>query len=136
MKTKKLTYGERIRAERMRLGLSQAQICAAAGISKPTQISYEGGGPIPIDYMDRVEDLGLDRAFIATGLSTRDFAAANLDWNLLGQVLSAIQAWETTQSRKIPDDKRGTLARLLYLQFADAAAIDITYLDNLLNLAA
>lgn len=132
----KTTYGERIRSERLRLGLTQAKICADLSISKPTQISYEAGGSVPMEYLDWIESLGFDRVFIATGRSSAKLAAENLDWKLLGQVLCAIQQWETSHRRTISNDKRGTLARLLYERFIDLREVDPAYLNSLLDLAA
>ena len=130
------TYGERIRAERLRLALTQAQVCATVSVSKPTQIAYEGGGAVPMDYLDRVEALGMDRVFIATGQTSRAFAAEHFNWDLLGQVLSGIHRWETRHRRTILAEKRGTLARLLYLKFIDAGTVDDQYLDRLVDMAA
>lgn len=59
---------KRLREERERLGLSQRAMAELAGISKNTQLAYENAtSPIPLDYLVRLSDHGLDIAYVATG---------------------------------------------------------------------
>lgn len=136
MKKHTKTYGDRVKAERLRLSLSQAQVCAAISLSKPTQIAYENGGAIPLEYIDRIEQLGFDRIFITTSQTACEFAKNHLDWDLLGQILGEISAWESAHRRRIPDDKRGSVARLLYQHFLVEAGVEPNYLNRLMELVA
>lgn len=65
------TWGERLRAEREKAGLSQRKIAEISGISPPTQVNYEkGGGNPPGDYWLALHQAGLDIHFILTGERT------------------------------------------------------------------
>lgn len=68
------TTGGRLREERERLGLSQRAMAALGGVSKNTQLAYESGtSPLPIDYVLKLEEHGVDPSYVATG--TRASAA-------------------------------------------------------------
>lgn len=61
-------FGQRLRSERKRLGLSQAAVQKEAAISKTTQIKYEAGEGNPgIDYLQAIQRLGFDIPFVVTG---------------------------------------------------------------------
>ena len=62
------TIGERIRAERKRLGLSQEAFASLGGSSKPSQVRYESGERSPDgDYFAGVAAAGADVLYILTG---------------------------------------------------------------------
>lgn len=72
----KTSASGRLRDERERLGKNQRDFAALAGISKNTQLAYETGtSQIPLDYLLRLEKLGLDVSYVASGLRTADFVA-------------------------------------------------------------
>lgn len=63
-----LGIGERLRAERQRLGYGQADFGAAVGVSKTTQFNYEAGDRMPdARYLRRAAALGLDVLLVVTG---------------------------------------------------------------------
>lgn len=63
-----MTIGDRLRAERERLGLSQTALAAHAGTSKQVQISYEKGKTFPnAEYLAIFAELGADINFVVTG---------------------------------------------------------------------
>jgi transcriptional regulator with XRE-family HTH domain len=60
--------GDRLRAERNRLGLSQESFAEIGGVKKLAQISYEQGKTLPdAGYLYAVADLGVDVQFVVTG---------------------------------------------------------------------
>lgn len=62
------TIGERIRAERLRLKLSQEAFGDAAGVGKHSQIRYEKGERSPDgDYLAAIIGLRADVLYILTG---------------------------------------------------------------------
>jgi len=62
------TIGERIKAERVRLKLSQEAFGDAAGVGKHSQIRYEKGERSPDgDYLAAIHSIGADVLFIITG---------------------------------------------------------------------
>lgn len=64
-----LTIGERIKEERERLELTQSGLAAAGGVSKTSQINYEGGKRSPdADYLAAVARAGVDVQYVLTGI--------------------------------------------------------------------
>jgi transcriptional regulator with XRE-family HTH domain len=60
--------GNRLREERLRLGLSQAAMSALSGIVTNSQIRYESMKRTPdINYMEAIDLLGADIHYIITG---------------------------------------------------------------------
>ncbi|MEL7838340.1 MULTISPECIES: XRE family transcriptional regulator [Citromicrobium] len=72
---------QRLREERERLGLSQKALGELGGVSKNTQLAYEGGNsPITLDYLARVSEHGIDIQYVAsnhrsTVVEASEFAA-------------------------------------------------------------
>ena len=63
--------GERLQAERKRLGMNQELFAAQLGVSKRTQAAYEAGGSEPgAQYLIKAGELGLDITFVLTGQPT------------------------------------------------------------------
>jgi transcriptional regulator with XRE-family HTH domain len=62
------SVAERLRSERTRLDLSQADMATAGGISLRTQAAWEKGEQSPnADYLATVSVIGVDVLFIVTG---------------------------------------------------------------------
>lgn len=89
------TFGERLRAERERLGFTQAELANLAGIHRNTQARYENANthPTPL-YLDAIRPLGADVEYVMTGQRAR---ADDLDTryralrHLVGVILDALQ---------------------------------------------
>ena len=59
---------ERLKQERLRQGMTQADLAAAVGIAKKSQTNYELGHTVPgIDYVMHLHALGFDVEFLLTG---------------------------------------------------------------------
>jgi transcriptional regulator with XRE-family HTH domain len=130
-------FAERIRQERARLGISQSQLAAAGGISKATQVAYEGDTHVPnLEYLAAINSLGVDTIFIVTGSPKRQFVESEYDWELMIDILDAISEWAEEQNLKIPAKKRGVLIRMLYHQFCATRVIDGVAMARALQLVA
>lgn len=137
MKVDTRPYAERLRKERARLGLPQAQICIAGGVSKSTQVAYESDQRVPdLEYLDGVATLGVDKVFVATGLDTEKFAAKYFDWELHREIVTAICEFATEHSVSIPPSKLSDLIHLLYDEFSAAGKIESSTLTRALRLVA
>lgn len=67
------SLGERIRAERLRLGLSQALFANKANVHRKTQINYETGERKPdTDYLQAIAKEGVDVGYVLTGKPTHE----------------------------------------------------------------
>ncbi|TGR41853.1 XRE family transcriptional regulator [Mesorhizobium sp. M00.F.Ca.ET.151.01.1.1] len=61
-------FGDRLRSERKRLGLSQAELAELAGVRKQAQMHYEAGHRSPqAEYLYRLGQAGVDVAYVLTG---------------------------------------------------------------------
>ncbi|MDH0866467.1 helix-turn-helix transcriptional regulator [Mitsuaria sp. GD03876] len=62
------TFGERLREERIRLGLNQIDFGALGSVTKSTQINYEKGERSPdADYLMTLIPHGVDVVYLLTG---------------------------------------------------------------------
>lgn len=62
------TFGQRLRQERDRLGLSQADFAERGGVRRTTQHIYESDTRVPdLNYLERVQEAGADLAYLVLG---------------------------------------------------------------------
>lgn len=65
------TYGERLKKERLRLKLTQAQLADAGGVGRHAQSCYERDITLPrADYLAAITLQGIDTVYIITGRRT------------------------------------------------------------------
>ncbi len=63
-----VSFFERLRDERQRLGLSQTELAEAGGVTKKTQGLYERGDRSPsADYLMAVSTVGMDLPYLLSG---------------------------------------------------------------------
>jgi len=61
--------GARLKEERMRVGMSQAEIAALGGLSNKTQLSYESDARSPdANYLAALAKVGVDVLYVITGV--------------------------------------------------------------------
>ena len=66
-----MSFGERLKEERKRLGMNQTEFALLGGVVKFTQINYEKGDNSPnLDYLAKLEAAGVDAYYILTGKHT------------------------------------------------------------------
>ena len=64
-KVKPVAFGERLRSERERLGLSQQSFAEIGGVKRTTQHLYETGVRVPdLHYLDRIRAAGVDLGYL------------------------------------------------------------------------
>lgn len=64
----RIEFGERLRAERNRLGFTQPELAQIAAVQKQAQMKYENGSRSPAaEYLAAVSSAGVDVAFVLTG---------------------------------------------------------------------
>ncbi|HEF5787065.1 helix-turn-helix domain-containing protein [Burkholderia multivorans] len=63
-----MSIGARLKEERLRIGLSQAEIAALGGLSNKTQLSYESDTRSPdANYLAALAKIGVDVLYVITG---------------------------------------------------------------------
>lgn len=70
---KHLSIGDRLRQERKRIGLTQAELSAATGIHARTQANYElnrGKSGPGIGYFEALRKTGIDVTYVTTGVKS------------------------------------------------------------------
>jgi transcriptional regulator with XRE-family HTH domain len=104
--------GERLREERERLGLSQAEFGALLGISRGTQKNYElGANSLDLRYVSALEEHGVDAAYVLTGRRSTP----------LGQLFTPAEEELINQFRSISEDDQKAIRRFLKAMADDAA---------------
>lgn len=91
------SIGERLRDERVRLGLSQGELGTAAGVTKNTQLLYESDKRSPkADYLSALHEIGVNTHFVLTGSRsiTSSGGALSLAANEPGPDLSPVKMYD------------------------------------------
>jgi transcriptional regulator with XRE-family HTH domain len=75
------TFGERLRIERERLGLTQDQFGKLGGMSRLAQFKYEHDQHSPsVEYLEKLFDAKVDAVFLLTG---RRLTPGQVDWDVM-----------------------------------------------------
>ena len=65
---KPLSFGQRLREERDRLGLSQVELAGHGGVGRTTQHIYESDVRVPdLNYLERLREVGVDLGYLVLG---------------------------------------------------------------------
>lgn len=98
-----MTVGERLKEERVRLGMSQTELGAVAGIGKTTQINYEKDAGSPTaNYLISVAEKGVDMVYVLTG--TRSLRPA--------EGLNVVEEKVLDNYRSLPESDQASVRRL------------------------
>ncbi|WP_018609910.1 helix-turn-helix domain-containing protein [Uliginosibacterium gangwonense] len=125
------SFGPRLRAERLRLGLTQAQAAVVGKVSKTTQVAYETDARIPdLEYVRSLSEAGFDEVFLLTG----QHLSKSFDWRLMSVLVDAVMEWSQEHGVRIPRPKLEDLLCTLYSQFENAEDIDPAALNRTLRL--
>ncbi len=134
---KNSSFGDRIKAERRRLGLSQEDLAEKLGVSRSSVAYYEAARTVPdLDFLVHADDAGMDVFYIVFGRHSSEQAGLALDWDLLASILQGIRGWCTNAGLTMPVEKEVAIAKLLYSQFAKAKLVDAELMKQVLKLAA
>lgn len=130
--------GERLREERVRLGLNQDDFAEVGGVQRRAQGNYERGERAPdADYLARIAERGADVLFIVTGkraLSERDLEA---DLERYGKAWETLEMALEAAGRELSPAKKRKAVDALFNASKAEIAIDQSKLTELvLQLAA
>lgn len=91
--------GQRLKQERLRLKLSQSALGAIGGVETNAQGNYENGVRSPrADYLSRVAEVGVDVAYVVTGMS---LAMGSLSLGADGLSPSDSQVWRNPGAERM-----------------------------------
>ena len=112
-------FRERLKTERQRLGMTQAELGAAAKIDRRTQYKYEVGTNEPnISYLKGVESAGVDIPFTLFGQRSEELCGA-VDWPLLWQAVEDIALFTSRRLPDCPEAIKRDLVERLYLAYQE-----------------
>lgn len=121
--------GERLKSERAKAGLNQADFGAAGGVSKATQVAYESATTAPdAVYLTRLATQ-IDVPYVLTGVPSPVHAGVQLDWELMMRLTLQIRALESDRGMQFPVDKFTRLQRILYSASIPTGVVDRGLLD-------
>ena len=124
-------YGERIKEERQRLKLTQADFAKLAGVSRQSQANYETeerepGAAYLINLYGQI-----DVPYILSG---RRSSAGDIDAKVVEAILNAIDGWAAASKRQIPQDIKAELLTLFLKQAMSTGKIEIEWMKQTLRL--
>jgi len=133
-----VSFCERLRAERTRLGLNQTDFGALAGVTKKTQMLYEAGERVPdASYLAAIADAGADICLIITGqqIPTAPRSAwAPIDSEKLGRIIEMLEAAAKQAGRRWPAKKLAEVAAEVYNALGDDQGFDQPRVERILKL--
>ena len=125
-------FGKKLRSERLRLGLTQAALAKSGGVSKATQVAYEGDATRPdISYLSRIAEVGVDILWLVTDRR----AASDVDWDLMDEILELIEEWASERDKPTTRSERKDLLAALYAQFNHHGSVDPAAAATIFRLA-
>lgn len=105
--------GQRLKDERERLKMNQTEFADACGVKKNAQIKYEKGERKPdTDYLENANEIGVDVAYVLTGIRTPQVETQVLD--KVSKAKKTAQATgNETGAKRITDAKDDMLADMI-----------------------
>lgn len=126
-------YGERLRGERQRLKMSQAQFAEMAGVSRATQAYYELEQRVPdLNYLGTIAGQ-VDVLFIMTG-ERNAHQPKKVDASVIEDILNAIEDWASESGRRLTNERRSELVAVFLEQALDKGRIDTDWMGKMLRL--
>jgi transcriptional regulator with XRE-family HTH domain len=105
----------RLRAERIRLGLTQAGLAEALGIPTVTLRSYESGrSEPPARFFSMLMQARVDAHHVVLGKRATEVLAEHIDWQLLAEIARLIGEWSASRPRPLELDEQAGFLRLAY----------------------
>ena len=124
-------YGERIKEERQRLKLTQADFAKLAGVSRQSQANYETEEREPsAAYLINL----YDQVNVPYILSGQRSSAGDIDAKVVEAILNAIDGWAAESKRQIPQDIKAELLTLFLKQAMSTGKIEIEWMKQTLRL--
>lgn len=115
----------RLKEERVRLGMTQPAVAEVGGVSKTTIVSYESGAHVPdAVFLSRLAARGLDVSYVLTGERAAVKAGADLDWELLQDVLEVVGTFEERRQRSLSPAGKARIVRILYCSSIASGRVD------------
>lgn len=112
-----VSFGERLREERLRLNLSQTAFGATAGVTKKSQMLYEAGERSPDGvYLAAIAAAGADVLYILTGSHSHKVAVptSGMDMPRFQLAIEAVEEGLVAAKRTMKPAKKAELFLAVY----------------------
>jgi len=130
-------YGQRVAAERKRLGLTQRELAALLGVGRTAVAMIETGkASLDINRLVELGASGFDILFVLTGMPGRQAAGKLLNWELCLSIAKHVQKWTDQRGTQLPSMSEAMLVKNIYMQVADQGILDPQVLADTLQIAA
>ena len=135
-----MNLGERLKAERERLGLSQTGFAAIAGASKHAQINWEKGVASPnATALAAWADQGLDVLYVVTGqhsnaATSQHLVSREIDAERLTRIVEMLEAFASNAGKRWPSGQLVAVAAEVYNVLVDEPALDEPKVERILKL--
>jgi transcriptional regulator with XRE-family HTH domain len=107
----------RLKFERQRLGMTQAELGSNGRVDRRTQYKYETGVNEPnISYLKGIETAGVDNSFTLFGRRSDELTGA-IDWPLLWQAVEDIALFTSRRLPDCPEALKRELVERLYVEY-------------------
>jgi len=113
-------FGQRLKKERIKLGLNQTEFSEMGGIQRLAQGAYEQGKRLPnVEYLASIMAHNADAIYLLTGKTSQGTTTEKLNKSIILPVATAALEWLNTTEREITPQLFADVLTVLY----DAAAM-------------
>lgn len=110
--------GLRLRGERKRLHLTQAQLGKQGGVSLSSQNAYESGLHFPdARFLARIADAGVDVHYVLLGNRTELASLSDSDVLAFSEIARVVHDWASARSKPLPPESQAHLIRTFFEQY-------------------
>ena len=113
----------RLKEARLRLGLKQAELAEAGGVTRTAQVRYESGETAPsTDYIHGIQSTGIDVPYVLFGRTSNDLVGSitklttqsSLDWEMIKQAYEDVDYFCTRHAPDCPPSYRWDMVAEIY----------------------
>lgn len=110
--------GHRLRAERKRLDLTQAQLGTVGGVSLSSQHAYESSTHSPdARYLSKIATAGVDIQYVLLGERPRPVKLTDDEVLAISEISRVVHAWASKRSEKVPPETQSHLIHTFFQQY-------------------
>ena len=128
--------GLRLRSERKRLGLTQAELASRTGVSRAAVATYEAGRTPPdVEFIDRLREAGVRTGYVVDG----EVAASStplFDWELARHLMARVVEYAQQNNVDLEPTQLIDLVQVLYAGARRDREVDTETIAAALRLAA
>ncbi len=127
-------FGLRLKEERLRLKITQAEFAAIGRVSRPSQVFYESEQRVPdANYLASLSEK-VDVMYILSGRRQKVAKAKVVEATAIHAILTTIDAWSIERERPLDDHFRAELVSLFLQQVDSNGQVDTDLIKKTLRL--